>query len=111
MPDIYLKTLQECDLKQKEIANKLGINVRTLQNYLGGRKMPTYIQKLIEHEFINKVEEKPEQYKTAQDTINELQKRLLDKDETINSQREHIQSLKEQIQMLKFQLDQRKTAN
>lgn len=53
MPNnINIKTLRESfDVKRKELADRLGINVRTLDNYEKKGEIPPYMQKLIHYEF------------------------------------------------------------
>lgn len=108
----HLKILKDSDLSQKEISNKLGIHIRTLQNYLSGRKMPDYVKKLIEYELTRKtVNEPAASCSTSEHDIQELKYKIQAKDDltvelkkNVNSLQKIVELLEGQNELLKFQL-------
>lgn len=50
------KIMVENDLTQEELANKLGINSRTIRNWLQGKAMPLTKQKFINRLFLKQVQ-------------------------------------------------------
>jgi transcriptional regulator with XRE-family HTH domain len=47
----FFDVRRKYELTQKELADKLGIGARTVQNYEGGRYIPLYIKKLLIYQF------------------------------------------------------------
>jgi transcriptional regulator with XRE-family HTH domain len=91
----YLEILKNTGLKQSEIAENLGVNVRTLQNYYSTGVFPKTIKKLIDHVFCA-----PEIFT---DRLYLLEKDSL-KDAMIKSLNKNVILLEEQIEFLKFKI-------
>ena len=56
---------QNGNLTQTELADRLGVTLRTIQAYEKSNNIPTYMQKLIHHEFIRDVEKLEEKLSSA----------------------------------------------
>lgn len=98
-----LNILMNSNLDKKELAEKLGVSYRSILNYLGGRKIPPYIRKLIQYEFVQQNDELKEPAsnyslpKDLQKRINDLKEMLKEKQNTIDLQQKVISLLESKL--------------
>jgi transcriptional regulator with XRE-family HTH domain len=100
----YVQFLKSTDYTQEEIAQKLGINKRTLQNYLYGKNMPKNIEKLIDLVFSEDVDS-PKENETLKILVTRLKDDMVQMCEKLEMKDQLIKSLETNISLLESRAD------